>query len=160
MEGWLCAHREILLKELSYTVLKADELNMCKVGQAVDYVEIKQWSKPIVVLSRVSSGSVDQSVEGSLSYSMSINVNNKWFCVCEKKISWQRVVYFSLQFIVHHEGKPWKKCKAGTEADVMEELWLLAWSPWIVQLALSYLPGPTAHGRHHPQWAGSYHSNH
>lgn len=143
MEGWLCAHREILLKELSYTVLKADELNMCKVGQAVDYVEIKQWFKPIVVLSRVSSGSVDQSVEGSLSYSMSINVNNKHvlvLCLWKKNILTKGSL-FQLTILGWSplSGKTRQKHEPGKSGVKWMHAWSVAYLLACVQLSSSTL---------------------
>jgi len=44
--------------------------------------------------------------------------------------------------------------EAGADAEAMEGCFLLAWFPWLAQLALLENPRPPAQGQHQPQWAG------
>lgn len=47
-----------------------------------------------------------------------------------------------------------KNLEAETEAEIMEEHFLLSFSPWPAQFAFLYIPGSPAQGWHCSQWAG------
>lgn len=51
------------------------------------------------------------------------------------------MVYFSLQFIVHHQRKSGQEVEVGTKTEAMEERCLLIYSLWIALLAFLYSPG-------------------
>lgn len=55
-------------------------------------------------------------------------------------------------------GQGWK-LEAGTQAEPVEERYLLTWSPQLAQFAFLHNPKPQAQAWHHPPWVGYSHIN-